>query len=54
LIIIFKGGRSERDDFVTIVNVGSHTHPNNAFCCVFATFHKQLQQKQKMAIITPH
>ncbi len=25
--------------------------PSNAFRCVFATIHKQLQQKQKMAIV---
>jgi hypothetical protein len=51
LIVIFKGRRSKRDDFVIIVVVGSRTHPSNAFCCVFATFYKQLQQKQKMAIV---
>jgi hypothetical protein len=41
LIVIFKGGQSKGDDFVIIAVVGSRTHPNNAFCCVFANSYKK-------------
>jgi hypothetical protein len=46
LIVIFKGGRSEGDDFVIIAVVGSRTHPNNAFRCVFANSYRKNSKRR--------
>ncbi len=51
LIVIFKVRQSKRDDFVIIVVVGSCTHPNNAFHCVFANSYKKTANGNRHAML---